>query len=624
MQYYWRVLPVTAMLNRLKHLIIGDPLPSQALAEKRLNKIRALATFSPDALSSIAYANQEIYLGLVVAGAAGLRLAWPIGLAITALLVIVAISYLQTIHAYPSGGDSYVVARDNLGKTAGLIAAAALLIDYLLTAAVSLTAGVEALASAYPVLWSHRITLALSILLVLTLANLRGLRESGSLMAIPVYLFLFTYLPLLAYGVFQLLVNGPSDLSAVAPAATRPITLILILHAFATGCTALTGVEAISNGVPAFKPPESKNAGQTMIVMAVLMALLFAGSIGLTQSLAVVAQPNETILSALAHTLLGDSFAYYAIQLSTLLILAVAANTSFAGFPRLAAILASDGYLPRQLTNLGDRLVYANGIVALSLATAVLIVVFHGDSHALVPLFAVGVFLAYTLSQIGMVVHWKRESNTGWRIKALINGFGGLITAITLTIVAYSKFLEGAWITVLLILAIVIGFEKIKRHYREVGAQLSLRGLPPSLRPYPPPRVVVPISGVHRGIVDAIDFARSISNRVTGLYIEIEPGSGERVRKEWELWFPDIPLEVRPSPYRSIIGPLLNFLDETDLKHNDGQLATVVLPEFIPAKWWHSLLHNQTSWLIKTVLLYRRRTLGFQRVIIDVPYHLRQ
>jgi amino acid transporter len=604
--------------------MIGNPLPSQALAEKRLNKIRALAVFSPDALSSIAYANQEIFLGLVAAGAAGLRLAWPIGLAITTLLAIVAISYLQTIHAYPSGGGSYVVARDNLGKTTGLIAAAALLIDYLLTAAVSLTAGVEALASAYPALWPHRITLALLILLILTLANLRGLRESGAFMAIPVYLFLVTYLPMLAYGVFQLIVNGPGDLSTAAPPAARPLTLFLVLHAFATGCTALTGVEAISNGVPSFQKPEEQNAARTMIVMAILMGVLFAGSIGLTQSLAVVAQPNETILSALAHKLLGNGFAYFSIQLTTTLILAVAANTSFAGFPRLAAILASDGYLPRQLTNLGDRLVFANGIVALSLASAGLIIVFHGDTHALVPLFAVGVFLAYTLSQIGMVVHWARERKSGWHIKALINGFGGLITAITLTIVAYSKFLEGAWITILLIIAIVLGHQKIKRHYQEVGAQLSLRGLPPSLRPYPPPRVVIPISGVHRGVINAVDFARSIANDVTGLYIEIEPGNSERVRKEWQLWFPDIPLEVRSSPYRSIIGPLLDFLDETDLKHNDGQLATVVLPEFIPAKWWHSLLHNQTSWLIKTALLYRRRTLGFQRVIIDVPYHLRQ
>jgi amino acid transporter len=295
------------MITRLKHLIIGSPLPTYQLGEKRLNKFRALAAFSPDALSSIAYANQEIYLGLVVAGAAGLSLAWPIGVAISALLIIVALSYVQTIYAYPSGGGSYIVARENLGRPVGLVAAAALLIDYLLTAAVSLTAGVEAIASAYPALWDYRVPLALVLLLVITLANLRGLRETGTLMAVPVYLFLGAYLPMLAYGALRLFQEGPHNLAAAAPAPLQPVTLFLVLHAFATGCTALTGVEAISNGVPAFERPESRNAGRTMIVMAVLMGILFAGSIGLTQSLAVVARPDETILSALAHKLLGGA-----------------------------------------------------------------------------------------------------------------------------------------------------------------------------------------------------------------------------------------------------------------------------------------------------------------------------
>lgn len=612
------------MLSKLKQLIIGSPLPTYQLAEKRLNKIRALAAFSPDALSSIAYANQEIYLGLVVAGSAGLALAWPIGLAITGLLVIVAISYLQIIHAYPSGGGSYVVARENLGSSAGLVAGAALLIDYLLTAAVSLTAGVEAIASAYPGLWPYRTIIALILLFVITLANLRGLRETGTVMAVPVYLFLITYLPMLAIGVLRLFLGGPGGLPIAMPAATVPVTGFLILHAFATGCTALTGVEAISNGVPAFQKPESRNAGRTMIVMAILMGILFIGSIGLTQSLGVIARPDETILSALARKLLGSGLPYYLIQAATMLILAVAANTSFAGFPRLAAILAADGYLPRQLTGLGDRLVYANGIVSLAAATGVLIVIFEGNSHALIPLFAVGVFLAYTLSQAGMVIHWLHDRRRGWELKALINGLGGLTTGITLIIVGYSKFLEGAWITILLIPLIVFIFSSIQRHYRDVGKQLSLHGLPPSLRPYPAPRVVIPISGVHRGIIDAVDFARGISREVTAVYIELDPTATPRVKKDWERWFPDIPLEVRSSPYRSIVGPLIEFLDETDEKHNDGHLAAVVLPEFVPAKWWHGLLHNQTTWMLKAALLYRRRDQGFQRVIIDVPYHLKK
>jgi amino acid transporter len=614
------------MLSKLKSALIGTPLPTQQLAEKRLNKIRALAAFSPDALSSIAYANQEIFLGLVVAGSAGLVLAWPIGLAITLLLVIVATSYYQTIQGYPSGGGSYVVARENLGTLPGLVAAAALLIDYLLTAAVSLTAGVEAIASAFPALHDYRIEIALLLLAIIMIANLRGLRETGTLMAIPVYLFLFTYIPMLIYGLVVLYTEGRVPITSVAPPATQPLTIFLILHTFSTGCTALTGIEAISNGVPAFKTPESKNAGKTLLVMTILMVILFAGSIGLTQFLGVIAAPNETILSALARRLLGSGPAYVLIQISTMLILAVAANTSFAGFPRLAAILAQDGFLPRQLTGLGDRLVFANGIVALSVATGVLIILFGGESHLLIPLFAVGVFLAFTLSQAGMVKHWwrERQKNHHWLTKAAINGLGATATFTTLIIVAISKFSEGAWIIVMLLPLIVFAFQRIQLHYLNVGKQLSLRGLPPDLKPLPPLRLVIPISGVHRGIIEAMDFALSISKHITAVYIELEPGSSEKMRKEWEAWWPDVPLVILPSPYRSIIQPLLDYLDQTDMEHNDGTQAAVVLPEFIPAKWWHALLHNQSSTLIKAALLFRRRTPGYQRIVIDVPYRLKK
>jgi amino acid transporter len=614
------------MLSRLKTVLIGSPLPTHQLGEKRLNKIRALASFSPGALSSIAYANQEIYLGLVVAGSAGLSLAWPIGLAITLLLVIVALSYYQTIQGYPSGGGSYVVARENLGTQPGLLAAAALLIDYLLTAAVSLTAGVEAIASAFPVLYGVRVEIALAFLLIITIANLRGLRETGTLMAVPVYLFLLAYLPLLAYGLFHLITGGSVPLATIAPAATQPVTLFLVLHTFSTGCTALTGIEAISNGVPAFMPPESKNAGRTLIVMAFLMGILFAGSIGLTQFLGIISSPDETILSALARHLVGSGGAFILIQLVTMLILAVAANTSFAGFPQLAAILAKDGFLPRQFTGLGDRLVFGNGIIILSLATAVLIIISGGNSHTLIPLFAIGVFLAFTLSQAGMVNHWwqERKKNTSWFPKAAINGFGAVTTLATLLIIVVSKFVNGAWITVLLIPALIIFFHQVRRHYTTVGKQLNLHGLPPDLKPSPPLRLVVPVSGVHRGIINAMNLAQSISKDVTAVYIELEPGAGERVLKDWKCWWPDVPLVILPSPYRSIIRPLLDYLDEDDSHHNDGTLAAVVLPEFIPARWWQALLHNQTSILIRAALLYRRRTKGFQRVIIDVPYHLKE
>lgn len=612
------------MLSRLKSVLIGSPLPTYKLAEKRLNKIRALAAFSPDALSSIAYANQEIYLGLVVAGSAGLGLAWPIGLAITILLAIVAISYFQTIHGYPSGGGSYIVAHDNLGTIPGLIAAAALLIDYLLTAAVSLTAGVEAIASAFPTLLPYRVWISLGLLGLIMLANLRGLRETGTVMAVPVYLFLFTYIPMLVYGGVRLLLEGGTPLTTVAPPALQPLTLFLILHTFATGCTALTGIEAISNGVPAFKPPESRNAGRTLIAMAILMGILFVGSIGLTQFMGIVARPQETILSALARHLLGSGPAYILIQISTLLILAVAANTSFADFPRLSAILARDRFLPRQFTGLGDRLVFANGIIFLAIATGVMIVLFSGNSHLLIPLFAIGAFLSFTLSQSGMVIHWMREKSHNWRLKAALNGLGAVATATTVLVISISKFREGAWITVLLIPILVVVFMRIRRHYQDVGKQLSLRGLPPDLKPLPPLRLVVPISGVHRGIIPAMDLAQSISKNVTAVYIELEPGAGEQIRKDWECWWPDVPLVVLPSPYRSIVRPLLDYLDEDDLQHNDGTQAAVVLPEFIPARWWQALLHNQTTMLIRAALLYRRRIFGFQRVIIDVPYHLKK
>jgi amino acid transporter len=612
------------VLNKIRDVLIGPPLPTQHLAHKRLNKIRALAAFSPDALSSIAYANQEVYLGLVVAGSAGLALSLPLGAAIAVLLFAVALSYFQTIHGYPSGGGSYIVARTNLGTLPGLVAAAALMIGYLLTAAVSLTAGVAAIASAFPLLWSHRVALSLLLLLVITLVNLRGVRETGTLMAIPVYMFLLLYLPMLAYGAIRLLIEGPGTLTVAAPPATHPLTLFLVLRTFSAGCTALTGIEAISNGIPAFQPPEARNAGRTLMIMALLMALLFVGSVGLMQFLAVVAGPEETILSALARRLLGNGAAYLLIQVSTMLILAVAANTSFAGFPRLTAILGADGFLPRQLANLGDRLVFSNGILLLAAATAVLIIVFGGDSHALVPLFAVGVFLAFTLSQAGMVVHWRRERGNGWWLKVLVNGVGALATGVAVLVIGVSKFTAGAWITVSLIPLMVLALLRIRTHYREVASELSLQAPPPSLPPLPPPRVVIPISGVHQGIVDAVAYARSISRDVTAVYVELEPGRGEQIRKEWEERWSDVPLVILSSPYRSIVGPLLDFLDETDQRHDDGQQATVVLPEFVPAKWWHSLLHNQTAWLLKAALLYRRRRLGFQRAIIDVPYHLRR
>ncbi len=612
------------MLNKLKYLVIGSPLPNELLGEKRLNKVRALAAFSPDALSSIAYANQEIYLGLLIAGSAGLSLQFPIAVAIAFLLGIVALSYAQTIRGYPSGGGSYIVARENLGIYPGLVAGAALLLDYVLTAAVSLTAGVAAITSAFPELAVYRVWLALGLLILIAVLNLRGLRESGTVMAVPVYLYLFSFFGMLIYGLVKAVLQGsPSVMAAAAPPAIEPLAIILVLHAFSAGCTALTGIEAISNGTPAFKPPEWVNARKTLIIMAVLMGALFLGSIGLTQFFGVIAGPGETILSALAHQVLGNGIGYYLVQISTLAVLAVAANTSFAGFPRVTAILAKDQFMPRQLFNLGDRLVFHNGIYILTGFTAILIVLFNGDSHALVPLFAVGAFTAFTLSQAGMVVHWFRSKEKDWQVKAFINGLGAMVTGITLMVIGISKFMGGAWISVIVIPATVYLFLKIREHYRNVGKQLSMGGLPPSLRPLPKPRVVIPVSGVHRGMVNAVNLARSLTDDVTAVYIDVDPTADEDLlRRRWEEWFPNVKFVVVPSPYRSIVDPLIKFLDQTDLERNDGQQSVLVLPELIPASSWQEILHNETADEIKKALLYRRRKNGFQNIIIDVPYHL--
>lgn len=608
----------------LRDWLIGPPLPTQRVADERLSKRQALAAFSPDALASIAYANQEIFLGLVVAGAAGLAWSWPIALSITAVLVIVGLSYYQTIQAYPQGGGSYTVARENLGTTTGLIAAAALMIDYLLNAAVSATAGIAALTSALPVLAPYRVGLALLLLAIITVLNLRGVRESGKALTFPVYGFVGTYLLLIVVGLVRMRLEPAGNLAIVAPPPTQALTLMVIWHAFAAGCTALTGVEAISNGVPAFRPPEARQAGITLLVMVGLMGILFSGTVGLTQYFAVIPTAHETILSALARRLFGNGVAYYLVQVVTLAMLAIATNTSFAGFPRLTSILAQDGYLPRQLTFLGDRLVYSNGILMLSMLSMALVVLFDGDTHALVPLFAVGAFMAFTLSQAGMVRHWWRARQRGWWASLLMNAAGMFMTGAALFLVIVAKFVHGAWIVLFLIPLQVLMFRTIKAHYIEIGRELTLHGLPPDIRPLPVPRIVIPISGVHRGVIEAVRYARAISNKVTVVYVEVMPGGAEKVRRAWEQWEPDIPLVVLPSPYRSTLGPFLEFLDRTDAEHNDGQLATVLLPEFIPARWWQMPLHNQTAWLFKMALLYRRRRYGRGRAIIDVPFFLRR
>jgi amino acid transporter len=610
--------------KHLKDIIIGLPLPTKEFASQQLNKVQALAAFSPDALSSIAYANQEIFLGLVVAGAAGLSMSFNVGLIIVVILIILTMSYYQTIQGYPSGGGSWIVARENLGKYPGLIAAAALLIDYLLVAAVSLTAGVEAIASAFPVLWPERVPIALLILVIIALLNMRGSREAGNAMSIPVYLFIFTYVPMLVYGAIRAISEGPGNLAEVAPAPIQPLTLVLLLHAFSSGCTALTGIESVSNGVPAFKDPKSQNAGKTLIAMSILMAALFLGSIGLTQYFAVIPGVEETILSALAHRIIGDGAPYMLIQVSTLLILAVAANTSFSGFPRVVALLAQDSYLPRQFSNLGDRLVFTNGMILLAAATAALIIIFGGNTHSLIPLFAVGAFLAFTFSQSGMIFHWRRVRGSMWQIKALINGAGALMTASALIVIGINKFIDGAWLTFLLIPLIVLVFRRIRQHYTDFDMQMSSSSIKPNTKNVMIlQHTVIPVAHINQGTVAAVAFARRVSRDVIGIHVELTEGTGKELINEWKRLWPNLPLNLLNSPFRSITEPILTFLEDLSKKHH-GESIAVVLPTYVPAKWWQSLLHTHTTSRIREAIIDACRESGTEITIIEVPYLLKR
>ena len=618
------------MSTTLRNLLLGSPLPTAEEKHQRLTKVKALAIFSSDALSSVAYATEEILLVLVTAGAAALGRSIPIALAIAGLLVIVATSYYQTIHGYPSGGGAYTVAYDNLGIWPGLIAAAALLIDYVLTVAVSITAGAAAITSAFPALLPHRVTLSLIAIVLIVWANLRGVRESGTLFAVPTYGFVLVVLALIAIGFIRTITGTlgpvPARTTPVAEMALQTLTPFLVLRAFASGCAALTGVEAISNGIPAFEEPEADNAGKTLIAMAVLLATMFLGITFLARSLDVIPTEYETVVSQIGRRVFGNGLLYEGLQATTALILILAANTSFAGFPRLAAILAQARYLPNQLTNLGDRLVFANGIILLALLAAGLVVTFGGETHRLIPLYAVGVFLSFTLSQAGMVRHWRKEGGSGWRWKAAVNGLGATVTGGVLMVIVATKFTRGAWIVILLIPVSVWMFQTIKHHYVTVAEQLSLEGLTPKtwtgLASHEGYEVVIPVSGIHRGTLAALRFARSLSKDVTAVIVDVEPQVTARVREKWQIWGHDIPLVVLESPYRSTVGPLLAYLDSVDQREPERGPAVIVLPEFIPARWWHHLLHNQTALLIKTVLTYWRRTTGNDRVIINVPYHL--
>ncbi len=609
-------------MTHLRRTLIGLPLPTAQSAHERLNKIQALAVLSSDALSSVAYATEEILLVLVLAGTMTASLVWPIALGIALLLGIVATSYYQTIHAYPNGGGAYTVSKENLGILPALVAGGALLTDYVLTVAVSISAGVAAMVAALPQLNPFRVEIALAAVIFVTIINLRGIKESGRVFAVPTYFFIASIFLLIGTGLFRVIFQGVVPVEAVgelAPTISTELTLFLILRAFASGCTAMTGVEAISNGVPIFHHPESDNAGRTLLWMAGILISTFVGITFLVNQYGILPQEGQTVISMLGKAVFGQNVFYYILQAGTALILLLAANTSYSDFPRLAMWLAKDRYLPRQLTNLGDRLVYANGIVVLGSLAALLIIGFRARTHALIPLYAVGVFISFTLNQTGMVVHWFKLRTPGWQRGALINGVGAIATGVVGVIVAATKFTSGAWIVLLLIPLLVLTFRAIHRHYDEVAEQLSLSKRWPT--PIIHHTVIVPIASLHRGVLKAIRYAQALSGELHVVTIDVDEESTAELIARCQVVIPDITLDVLPSPYRSVIEPLSEFIDQ--FVQAEGDYVTVVLPEFVPAKWWHHLLHNQTAWGLKVALLYSRANWkGRFHIITDVPFYL--
>jgi amino acid transporter len=606
-------------------VLFGRPLASEEEIGERLPKKKALAIFSSDAISSSAYATEEILRVLVLAGAGALILSLPIAFAIALLLAVVSTSYRQIGYAYPSGGGAYAVARANLGKLAALIAAGALLVDYIMTVAVSTASAVEQITSAVPSLFDERIVIGAAVIVLITIANLRGIRESGNIFAVPTYLFVGSALLMVAIGVFRIVGLGEHGAPPVplpgAPDPLQPLGVLLILRAFASGSVALTGTEAIANGVPAFKPPEPKNAAATLTAMAILLAILFMGITFVADSYGVVAidhPATKTVISQVAGIVFGsDSIGFYLFQAFTALILFLAANTSYNAFPRLAAILAQDGYMPRQFGFRGDRLAFTLGIVVLATVAITLLVVFGGNTTALIPLYSVGVFVSFTISQGGMVRHWLKERGPGWRWRLSINGLGCVLTGVVAVVVTVAKAPQSLLVAVIIpVLVVIMLF--ISRQYRSTSEQLMVRPdmiVTPTRREH---RAVVPVPGINRAVVQAINVARSFSNDVLAVYITEDLDEATELRHRWQRQVPGVPLVVVESPYRALTGPLLAYLDVLDRAwpaDKEKPITFVVIPEFVARTWWERLLYNQSVRQLKSALLGRPHT-----VVVNVPY----
>jgi amino acid transporter len=616
--------PAGRALARAREVFFGSPLSNEQEIDERLNKTKALAIFSSDAISSSAYATEEILRVLVIAGAGALLVSVQVAAAIAVLLAVVSLSYRQVCRAYPDGGGAYVVARTNLAPIFGLIAAAALLIDYVMTVAVSTASAIAQIQSAIPEAFDYRIAIAAVSITLITVANLRGLRESGNIFAVPTYVFVGLALAIVGIGAARIIGGTAAPIPPrpdVVPFGTQTLGVLLLLKAFAGGSVALTGVEAIANGVPAFKPPEAKNAANTMTIMAVLLAILFIGLTIVTVAFGIrpTIPGGPSVVALTAAVAFGDgSPLFYAFAAATALILFLAANTSFAAFPRLAAILASDDYMPRQFNFRGDRLAYSWGIVLLAAVAFVLLWTFNGDTHALIPLYSVGVFICFTLSQIGMVRHWRRVRGSGWQWRLVVNGFGAALTAVVLAIVVSEKFVDGAYLVIILVPLLVGMMLFIRRQYAASSSELAVRPDYVATGLRRDERVIVPVPGVNRAVIQAINVGKSIAPDVTAVLVSDDPEEAARERERWERQIPGVPLVIVESPYRALVAPLLAYLDVLDRGWPQGRQAPitfVVIPEYVARSWWERVLYNQSATRLRKALLGRQHT-----VVVNVPY----
>ncbi len=604
--------------GKLRRALVGRPIASEHAIHERLTNVKALAIFSSDALSSVAYATEAILGVLILAGGAAFGYTIPIAIAIAVLLAIVGVSYRQTIHAYPNGASAYLVAKANLGTLPSLTAGASLLIDYTLTVAVSVSAGVAAITSAVPSLHSWRVEICVGFVGLIILGNLRGLRESGTIFAVPTYLFIFSIAALILIGIFRTATGGDVAINAPRESVTavEGFSIWLILRAFTAGCTALTGVEAISDGVPAFKKPEAKNAATTLTWMCGILGAMFIGLSFLAHRYGIVPNAQETVVSQIARTIIGHNFFYYFIQAMTALILVLAANTSFADFPRLATWLAKDHFMPKQFLFRGDRLAFNTGITVLGVLATMLLIAFGGQTDRLLPLYAVGVFTAFTLSQSGMVLHWYKERGRGWTRRFALNLVGATATLFVLILVIATKFLLGAWIVLVLMPILILLFRAINKHYTEAAAELVLDDETPLPSFQPREQVViVPISDINKSTVNALNYARTLSPKIVGVHVTDDAEEAAHLQEKWAHWGEGVNLVILESPYRSLMAPLLSYIDMVQKKRPKAMI-TVLVPEYIPAHWWEQVLHSQTAFRLKASLLLRPNT-----VVTSVPYH---